>query len=296
MLIVKINQREKINEFNIITSSEPPIKLLKYGNSENNPIEIINNNHYKNVLPYNFQNEKFISLGKELIGQEFNEDICIYIEIFSTFKLSLNKNTKIYSNSNSNLSKFSDVIINNKISDYDTIFLQCDKSYYMTHYINLLSKLLNLQKLNSNLIIEIGPFHSNITCELINFLSSYYELSYLFKPTIISPIKDSFYLICLNLKNTFNIPEINIQDLYIISISLCSQEINDLIQKLLIKYIPIKIEYYMKIKKYVDNKNFHGAQTEELLQEQLNNLRNWYKLFYLKENLDEFMKSSLEET
>jgi hypothetical protein len=154
--------------------------------------------------------------------------------------------------------------------------------------IGTISKLMTMQSVGANLVIQIFSCQSQVMIEIIWFLTSYYTDAYIYKPCVTSDLFDCRYLILLGLKIEPNIKNIASKaqattDNYIStfldrSIDIPS-EFTTVFQCMNSELIPKKFNSFLAISKYLDTKVYEGASYQELIQNQNSQVNQWINLF-----------------
>ena len=276
----------------VVYDYEKPAKLIKYGFNhaadELNIVELTSDSHYRAGLNYDFEtinNKDFfptlthaefweILLSFELLSSdqtiktshpEILEDI---IERYGKLVKKLTKVTINKSKKNNNLViyKYSDVEI--------------DESVSAQLILKDLSDIVLAQSTGSNMAIQLASLHTEVMIDLVYYLSTQYEMLYLFRPNITSNLSCSSYLICTNLLKVINLPEIEqSSDKFVIKLLDRSvkipPEFTTCIQCFNSEIIPQKIVTFNKIKTYLDSKVYEGATYQEMIVRQNENIKEW---------------------
>lgn len=324
-LLHQPNQPIILEKSNITYDKYPVPKLIKYGFTDiTDKIDIVSLTivpQYVAGLELNFSNIEKKSLGIFsdinifdntftelweilLLFNLLNSDQDIYIS--DTYHQSMNNIIDFYQkiskqknkyNINNKLNKQATLVIN-KISD-----IEIDENAYLHIILNDLHNLLKIQNKGSNMILQLFCFESSIMIELIYFLSSLYNETYIIKPMSTSYFTDIKYLVLIGYKeNNNNLSILKHDDKTYIS-SLGLKNIPDILKKT-IQCInsttkPKKNLIYSKIKQFIDSKIYVGSNYDEMLYHQNSNLITWVKTFSdlknISELLDKLIKKSVDE-
>lgn len=287
MTNIKIN----LNDDDIYFDTNPSPKLIKYG--FNNMIDQLDLMAITSISYYRAGlNFDFARTGKDSIATKFSkifgtknvdQSFAEFWEIISLFNL-FNTNVDIQTshpdtitdiiNAYTLISKSKNKInlinkkgkaslIIHKFSDVDI-----DENAAIQFIINDLPNLLSNQTVSANMVLQIFGTLTQTMAELIYYLSSLYEESYLIKPSVISEIFDSKYLVLLRLKNQtkFQLPK-HSSDVYLASIGInIPDDVVTTIQCMNAETMPSKYKKYYEIKSYLDSKVYEGATYQEMLE------------------------------
>lgn len=321
---IKPDKTIKIPESNFIFDTEPSPKLIKYGFNQStekmNVFSLIENPHYKNGLSINFDRtdknsakskwEKIFTLSDKILNLK---NFCTWWEILCLFGL-LNKNQTILSNK-------IDLNLKSIIESYQKIFkskskleldkkspisliiqtyseIDLDENAYIHLLLTDLPDLFTNQITGSTMILQIFSIHTNITVQLIYYLSSLYTETYIIKPSTTSKLSEEKYLVLINLisKPDLKIPKFKPHTyLSTINIQIPQSFVNN-IQCMNSVLIPMKFSKYYEIKTYVDSNIFEGDTYDKFMQIQNENIAHWFDTFVNQSKIDLAIKTALDKT
>jgi hypothetical protein len=331
-IIYKFPKREnkpiELSPSNFIFDTEPSPKLLKYGFNQTieklNLAFITNNVHYKAGLNFDFDRTDNLSITNKCgkifgLGKSSNCKLFfMYWEILNLFKMLDSKisvlvtdlstlkeieiaHQKIFkSKLKITFVKTNDATPANLIvQTYSQIDL--DENSWVHLIINDLPFLLSKQSEGSNMILQLFGICTQITVEIIYYLSTLYEATYLIKPSINSSgLSDEKYLVCTGFLSKIKIkfPKITpnkylshigiepIPDSFINTIQCANSEL-----------IPYKIYTFNKIKTYLDSNIYEGIIYDEMIQKQNSNTDNWIELFTTNQKkLESLLEKLIKQT
>ena len=325
----KSDQDINPSELNIYFDTYPSPKLIKYGfnniGDQLNMVALTSVPYYKAGLEFDFNRQDNNSISvkatKFFNNKNFDQTFAEFWEIFTLFNL-LEQGQTIFSPRNSatiknvtdsyqKLSKnkannniFYDILttaqktkaslVVHKYSDIDI-----DENAAVQFIINDLQNLLNSQKNGSNMVLQFFNLQTQISAEIIFLLSMLYVDAYLIKPTIVSDLFDTKYLVLMNLKHTFNlvIPK-HPNDVYIASLGLkqIPNQYDTVIQCMNSDIMPKKYKRYNLIKSYLDTKVYEGATYQEFIKSQNENTQKWLETFGDLSKSKSLIDESLKKT
>lgn len=184
-------------------------------------------------------------------------------------------------------------LVINKISD-----IEIDENAAIQLITNDLSKLLQIQDVGANMILQLFGTQTQTTVELIYFLSSLYTDSFIIKPVATSYLTDIKYLVLTGLKDisTISFPK-HSKEMFLTTMNINVPDIfSNAIQCINSYLIPKKYKLYLKIKSYLDTKVYEGATYQELLNSQNENLGKWFLLFSNVAPNDQLIESAIKKT
>lgn len=281
-------------------NSNPNAKLIKYGfnnvNEQLNIMDITSNEYYQNGLEFNFMNKENDSIShkiKTVFGIKPSQTFCEIWEIMTLFGM-FKSNKSIYCNSDI-LPDVADVVkasnskitVSDKAKKADIVIykysnVDINENTAVQLIISILSELLGHQAKGSSMILQLFDVQTQPTVEIIYFLSSLYSESFIIKPSIVSDLFSTKYVVLTNLKTEYNlkIPKHN-NNAYLQSLGLAkaSNVCDPIIQCMNSKIIPAKYIRYNLIKSYLDTKVYHGATYQELINSQRINAVKWIDMF-----------------
>lgn len=295
-------------------SSDPPPKLIKYGfNNINDQLDmnhLMANEHYKTALEYNLKdlsmidanhnNRTIVDAAPGVFDQLFAE----IWEIMTTFNIMSSDKANIIITTHPNTMKDMFVAyekiadaknIKCEIIDYvqtkntknitgNIIFyhisdIDIDENTVCHLILQELSHLMAIQEIGSHLIIELFNIQTQACVELIYYLLTQYDETYLIKPSIVSDLFDKKYIVLVKLINKVTLAEDKIpDDLYVSSLGFSNlpESFTSSIQCINSSILTKKYKKYYFIKAYLDKKIFEGIQHEELLATQRKNIVAWF--------------------
>lgn len=325
-IIYSLPKSEKsINPLDLRTSFEPDPspKLIKYGFNniaeQLNMIALTAIPQYRAGLEFDFNMDNKDSIvhhvDKVLKTNDFDQtfgELWEIIVLFSIIKpgviFSMDKST---SNVINTYLKFTKQNINvNVVSNYNSIKgpvstviykysdINIDENAAVQFIINELPELLSIQSTGSNMIIQLSNLQTQISAEIIVLLSTLYTESYLYKPTIVSDLADTKYLVLLNLKQPFQltIPD-HPENMYLTSLGIGrTANYDNIIQCMNSDIVPRKYKRYHMIRSYLDTKVYEGSTYQEFIQLQNANIDKWLETFANPDNYSALLNVSLEKT
>ena len=320
----KTEQLIEPSELNIYFDNHPNPKLIKYGfNNIGNQLDLIaltSIPSYKAGLEFDFEQDGKDSLSGQANAlfktKKFDQTFGEFWEIFTLFGL-LDTNQTIYSPKNSDTikgvvdayqkitnSKQNINISNNSKSNaglvvYKYSDIDIDENAATQFILDALPNLLSVQDLGSNMILQLFNLQTQITAEIIYLLNTLYVEAYVIKPSIVSDLFNTKYLVLINLKNKFKlvIPS-HPNNVYLSSLGLKNLPNNfeTVIQCVNSDVMPKKYKRYNLIKSYLDTKVYEGATYQEMIQAQIINAKKWLSTFDNISNLKTILDSALEKT
>lgn len=165
---------------------------------------------------------------------------------------------------------------------------------------NNLEKLLTIQDKGASMILQLFGLQTQISAEIVYYLSSLYNEAYLIKPLVISELSNSRYIVLKDLKELItSIPKFNSSsDTYLTSIGLkpIPIGIDNIIQCMNSFIMPIRQNKYYQIKKYMNTKVYEGGTYHEMIHVQNQNINNWTKFFSNFDNMNKIFDQSLKKS
>jgi hypothetical protein len=299
-----------------IYESQPSTKLIKYGFNtlvyQLDMIELTSNPHYKDGLNFDLGSQNKI-LKKALGLKNLNQTFLEFWEILHIFKL-LEENHQIYSEQKDVMNDILEVhksifkgkqkqsvkhnpknasLIIQKFSDIDL-----DESAFLPLMMKKLSEFLPLLEKNGILILQFFDLETKIIIELIYYLSSLFTYAYMMKPMIVSELSSCKYLVLLGYKEMKSFPKYQKSNLFLISIlhESIPLSLDVLIQCINAHLIPEKLIVYQKIKKYLQENVYDGADHQEMIQNQDKNITRWIEIFTNKDLLNNTLQNIIQRT
>jgi hypothetical protein len=317
------------SNLNIYFDIHPSPKLIKFGfnniDDQLNILALTTTPYYKAGLEFDFDRQDENSIGTKAsaffksknFGQTFGE----FWEIFTLFGILATDQT-IFSLRNSEIIK--DVVdsyqkISNHKEKYNILGgnfnaarktkanlvvhkysdIDIDENAAVQFIINDLPDLLDIQQQGSNMVLQFFNLQTNITAELIYLLSMLYKESYLIKPTIVSDLYDTKYIVLLNLKQPFHldIPS-HPSDVYIASLGIkhIPNNYDVIIQCMNSDIMPKKYKRYTIIKSYLDTKVYEGATYQDFIKSQNDHTKKWLETFGDLDKVKSVADNSIKKT
>jgi hypothetical protein len=323
----------KIDSSSIMYDEYPSPKLIKYGFNQEiaklDLMKITNNPYYKTGLALDTDrtdDNSIVAKLTKLFGDKIsiNKSFCSMWELVNIFDL-VSKCGVIYTNipdtikdiitvhkkiidingtskcvvSNSNNNHDSDLVI------YEYSSADVDENAIIDFLANDLKKLIDKQHTGSNMILQLFDCQTEITIEFIQYLSSLYEETYIFKPFVSSSLSEEKYLILINMK-----PDISPLDIptktsvksgaYITKIipNGIAANLTMIIQCINSILLPNKFTSYYTIKSYLDGKVYEGATYQTFISAQNNNIDLWIEIFGKpdKNAMEKILETALSHT
>ena len=323
----KIEKKLEPKESNFHFDPNPSPKLIKYGfNTITDNLDlsaIANIPQHRAGFNFDFERKDPNSIYgqvSKLKIKKFDQNFAEIWEILSLFGL-LDKKQSIATNHTNTLdeivrlhgqisslssSSSSSSKSNSMVSDLKTnsaslvIYkysdIDIDENAAIDIIIKNLKQLLSIQNVGATMILQLFSLQTQTSAEIIYYLASLYNDSYLIKPTISSELSDSKYLILNGLKQqTKFIMPAHAENVYLISMGIGNLE-NDFVTKIQCmnaQVIPLKYRTYISIKKFLDTKVYEGSTYQEMIAIQDKNTNKWVQTFINdsgKNILDESLK------
>lgn len=295
------------SELNFEFDKNPNPKLIKYGfNKISEDIDLVglmSNSHYKVGLNFDFDRndeQSFITKMGNLGAIHFDKNFAEFWEILMLFNLldknqiintnhkeTLNDIIDFYKNLTNSKKKWSFIDVNDKKSVATLIVykyseMDIDENVAIQFIIDDLPKILSIQKKDSTMILQFFGTQTQMSAELIYYLASYYNEAYLVKPMVTSELSDSKYLVLIGLNNIikFPIPK-HSKNVYLHSIGLKNlpNNMTTIIQCFNSKMMPRRYKKYYQIKSYLDTKVYEGADYQNFIKIQNENVDKWISMF-----------------
>lgn len=331
-IIYKFPKREnkpiQLSPSNFIFDTEPSPKLLKYGFNKTieklNLASITNNPHYKTGLNFDFDRTDNLSIASKCgkifgLGKSTNHKLFLtYWEILNLFGILDSKISVLITDQailkeietahqkifKSKLKitfakRTDDTPANLIIQTYSQIDL--DENSWVHLVFNDLPMLLSKQSEGSNMILQLFGTCTQITVEIIYYLSTLYEDTYLIKPLISSSgLSDEKYLIFTGFLSKIKIkfPKITPNEyLSHIKIESIPDSFINIIRCANSELIPHKMYTFNKIKTYLDSNIYEGIMHDEMIQKQNLNIDNWINLFNTdQKKLESLLEKLIKQT
>ncbi len=289
----------QIDDSNLIYDFQPSPKLIKYGfNNINEQLDIMSltsNPYYRVGLNFDFErndDQSITKIGSKFFNYDkFDKTYAELWEIISNFKL-LDNNKSISTSHTETITNiainYQKLRANNK--KYDIVDIESDKKVDLVidkisdvdidenavvQYILLkLHKYLEKQSIGSSMVLEMFGTQTQVTIELIYYLSSLYTQAYIIRPIISSDFSDEKYLVLINLREKNIFPKIiSSDDTYIVSLNVPKIPISltSIVQCINSYIMPKKYNRYKIIKNYLDTKVYEGATYQDMINTQNKN-------------------------
>lgn len=273
-------------------------RLLKYGfnNIIGNlhRIKITQNDNYKVGLNFDFDNvltKKILTNNKIFDSSFLNYTFAEFWEILTLFGL-LKKETSFATSHKKDLKNVIETYKNLSQCKNKLSIVPKNPDIYINRYCDdyldensvvyvILKDLVQLEKLekNGSLILQIFDVNTIIMLQLIYYLSSHFEHSYIIRPTITSNISNSKYIVLTNLKKsmTFNFDiNKNVSSLFTNTLD---TEFENVIKCVNFDILAKIVKTYSVISKYIEQKVYIGARYNELIEVQNNFIQSWFDTF-----------------
>lgn len=323
----KTDKKFDLAKKDIVFDSQPSPKLIKYGfNNINNQFDLVSLSavpHYRAGLNFDLErkdeNSISVKISQLLKVKNVDQNFAEFWEILNLFGM-LETNQNIYtthleviknivdvyqkiSGTKNNFSVLGKIDSNSKgkasliIHKYSDIDI--DENAAVQFITNNLTNLLESQSKGASMVLQLFNLQTQITAELMYYLSTLYEEAYLIKPTVSSDLSDNKFLVLLGLKSVSTFPTISRPEkLYLVSIGLQHNlsELDTVVQCMISDLIPKKYKKYNQIKEYLDTKVYEGATYQELMQTQDKNTTQWLETFIDLTKMKKLLDSSIQKS
>ena len=316
-----VNKPLAISESDFIFDTEPSPKLIKYGFNqtvEKLDIAMITSNKYyptglnfdfdrTDPLSISFKCKKIFGLGKNINPKSF----CICWEILRLFGIlgttklsvltndpSLSEIEDAYQKLFKSKPKIAPVKTNANLVFQTYSQIDLDENAWVHLLLADLPNLLSGQSKSSTMIIQMFGTYTQITVELIYYLSTFYQEAYLMKPQVVSNLSDEKYLILQEFifEPKLKFPKQNPHTyLSHLNIGPIPDPFINVIQCMNSNLIPSKFTTYHQIKTYLDSNVFEGIVYDEMIHKQNLHTDTWIDLFKQKK-LEDILESSIKKT
>lgn len=302
---------------------KPSPKLIKYGfNNMAEELDLLNlmsNPHYRAGLNFDFERQDDLSLTikaeTELDAKNFNQTFAEFWEILIMFGM-LNNDQNISTNNKEEMQNVIDLykkisksknklnIVNvndkkatlviQKYSDTDI-----DENAAIQFILNDLVQLLQTQAKNANMVLQLFSTQTQTMAEIIYYLTSFYNEAYFVKPTVISDLSNSKYLVLIGLNS---VPKLIIpkhpKNVYLHSIGLkgLPNNFTTVIQCFNSEIIPRKYRKYHLIKSYLDTQVYEGATYQDFINQQNENTNKWLTIFRDLTNIEKITDNAVKKS
>lgn len=328
-IIYYLPKPEKIFELkdnDFYFDDQPGPKLIKYGFNKTieklNFLDLTSDPHYRVGLNFDFErtdNESISKKSQKIFGTKIDENFGIFWEILNLFGM-INQDQNIFTNIPETIEKI--ISSHQKISGsknkigikskdgtssknkYNLIIqkysdVDLDENAIVQLLLNNLPDLISKQTIGSSMILQIFSCQTKIMVQIIYYLSSFYEETYLMKPLTSSNLSDEKYLILLGLRQDTKIKFAkNSPNTYLISINIdqIDPKFEMLIQCMNSVILPQKFIYYYNIKNYLDSKIYEGAAYQEMIANQNDNTIKWLEIFSNVTQMETILDIALKKT
>lgn len=303
--------------------NKPSPKLIKFGFNniaeELDLLGLTSNPHYRAGLNFDFEREDEQSFVVRVEStwhvKNFNKTFAEFWEILTMFGLLENDQTISTSHKKEmenildlykkmsegkkkwNIASAKDkrvTLVVQKYSDADV-----DENATIQLLIDDLPKLLPIQSQGSSMVLQLFSTQTRTTAEIIYYLASYYNEAYLVKPTVISDLSDSKYLVLIGLNAVpkFAIPK-HPKNVYLHTIGLkeLPENYGTMIQCFNSEVMPKKYQKYYQIKSYLDTKVYEGATYQDLINKQNQNTEKWISIFGDLSNIKSVIDAAVQKS
>lgn len=328
-VIPKIDEIIELNTKNFRYGQKPSPRLLKYGFNnitEQLDLETITSvEQYRAGLNFDFENnnENSISTKLSILFKVKNIDITFaeFWEILILFGL-LKKDQNIYTSNAKTMNDITNAYLNmsdtkNKYNITDSektksgislvVYKYADSNVDIDENVgaqllsNNLTDLISMQNKGASMIIQLFGMQTQISAEFIYYLSSLYNEAYLIKPIVSSDLSNSRYIVLIGLKDSVSIIPFKSKsknNTYLKSIGLTHipVAIENVIQCMNAKIIPMRYNTYNKIKEYLNTKVYEGATYKQMIQTQYENADKWSNLFSNLNRSEQLLNATLKNS
>lgn len=300
IFVLPVNQEINSETVKLEYENTPPSPLIKYGfnNISSNLImmSITTNQYYRFGLELDYWRDADSKLVSKLnfdfnISQTFLEffelltlfsvlktDDVVYVpnfiqELTNVVNIKSFKNIKIISDTK-NTKKINLTII--KYSEIDI-----DENAAVDFISDTINNILPIQTVNSNMIIQLFNIQTQSTVELIHYLTSLYNESYIIKPACVSDIYSTKYLVLMGMKS-IKYPILNIEKSSNFLYSLGLNDYHNLetsVKCLNSLILPKKYKLYNTIATYIESSVYEGSTYQNFLDLHQENANSWIKMF-----------------
>lgn len=317
----KINVKSDGIKFEVV----PNPKLIKYGfNTITEKIDlesITSVPQYRAGLDFDFEsktdavdklNSLFAVKNIDMTFAEFWEIIFLYgffksnQNIYTNQKETMDKiilaYKKLTNNSNNYNYTYSDKNATLTMYKFGDSNVDIDENVGIQLLFADLPKILSAQTKGSSMVLQLFGSQTQISAEIIYYLSSLYTLTYLTKPIVISELSNSRYIVLTDLisdnilfPNSFKKMT---ENMYLASIGIQNipNNISNAIQCINSTIIPMRYNKYNKIKSYINSKVYEGSTYQELIASQNQNISNWIEKYTNFEMSDKILESAIAST
>lgn len=306
-MLPKSNKIIESNELNFIFSNHPNPKLMKYGFNyiceSLDMIKITSNPYYRVGLKFDLERKDNNSISTKVATffqtKKFNIIFAEYWEILNLFHL-LFSEQNIYTTDHDTITEIVRIyqqltkrkdkitILGEKNKKNATLIvyrfseIDIDENAAVQFIINALPDLLSIQSKGGNMVLQFFGMQTYISTEIIYYLSSIYNESYIIKPAITSDLSENKYLTFLGLKESIKliIPKHPVNS-YLLTLGLhdIPNEIEIIIQCVNADFIINKHKRYCTIMNYLNKNVYEGATYQEMIKKQDENTNKWLELF-----------------
>jgi hypothetical protein len=292
-----------LDQTKIKFSPNPNPQLIKYGFNNLlhtlDTVSVISNPYWIYGLSTNFSEdfETTQQIKKTFGIKHFDRITAIMWELLNLFGL-VNQTTTLATSANSDIGsnqttslthmfkKQFDLNLKFSSSNSDIFFVLVSANTDLEENAALLMVIKELastkHKRGSNIILQLFSTQTSASAELITYLSSLFDATYLVKPVSSNDLIDSKYIVFINAKTDFQFPSVKIPGKTFIQsfgIKSIPMDITNMIQCSNSLLIPAKYHTYNKIQAYLKTEVYEGATYVELKNAQIANVEQWIKTF-----------------
>jgi hypothetical protein len=294
-----IDQQIKINP---IYTPKQPINLISLGSNDIskkiNFASVTSSDEFKNYLTINLEQKNKIGdyVKKEYKIKDFNITSGEFLEIYSIFGFNnitniVTSHDNIFSSKKLSIHDFkakeSKCIVFFKYSDFEL-----NENSAAIIILSELHKLLSKQLKGSYMILQVFNIQTQFMVELIYYLTSLYQIAYIYKPSITSNISPSKYLILMDLKEKTEPPKFKVEKdsfLHTLGVTL-DKNFTEIIQCVNVYHHTELIKNYLKLQYFLDKNAYDEILRGEMLDKQDKNADEWIKMFASGKDNDLLLK------
>lgn len=304
-LVCIVNSTDKqLTPLKYSMSNKPNLPLLKYSNVYSNQLAIntlqLNANY---PLLMDFDLKQMGKMAQNLMNEfHFNQTLAEWWEIMMLCQLWETTGT-LYSMSHSTIaqsiaddythltSKQIKTVANYQVADtlfYKYSDVSVNENAAIEFIIHYLTTIIDA-KIGSNSIIQLMNLETNITAQIITYLSSIYTQSYLIKPTITSLLDNTHYLVNIQLKTKLNLimPPFTKEN-YLVSLGIT---VPDIVSQTIICVNSVlgfkRCEAYQWVKSMLEQ--WTGEPSKEVTTKQAVHNAKWFEVFLDKSKSKDVM-------
>lgn len=279
-------------------------QLIKYGyNLEENDLnisELVENKYYHNGIVVDYEEiVTKLALSKKITLSSIQ--LIEILKLFNFNNMTCHSNVSVLELKDVNITlnttkkKTYDLIIHLfSTSEINTI----NENTFTVMIIKQLHELFKFQTKGSSMILQLGEIKTIPMVQLIYFLSSSYENSYLIKPMTSVEISSESYIILDKLINEIKFPEFKNSKNYIDKLydDDIPEVINNTIKYFNLNLTVLKLNVYFSIKKYLDDKVYEGDLYQKIKKQREEMIKFWSNTFIKGKNLDSYLESLIKQS